>query len=365
MFIIELLNVQIAQRYSPRMRNTTAHTAGGQRLGFTLIELLVVIAIIALLIGILLPSLGRARDTAKRVQCMSNLRQMGISFGTYSANNKGYLSSGPFDNRVRKHAKGYELEEEWALNPNDRRSTVERIGWLRDLVEIADIRASDFLCPTAPAQYNQNLNVLRMNDGGYGDPFTHDTRDQLIDRGYNTNYTQSWYMAYTQWKDPRVGRTGQPADAANGVYGPLREHAMQSVSSSIVPMLADARIDGDSDDTNDTITIDGEFLPATKALTDGPSWRVGFKLTSHSFADFGPAHGGSRSFFNRGHDRTEGNMLFADGHVSTLTDTNGDKYFSYEEDSPSPTLRENGLPVYPDFNPNQVFTGELLSGRYR
>ena len=175
--------------YSPRMRNTEAAHSRSFAKAFTLIELLVVIAIIALLIGILLPSLGKARDTAKKVQCMSNLRQLGISFNTYAADNDGYLSSGPFDNRVRKHAKGYQLEERWRLDPNDTRSTVERIGWLRDVVEIGGIRASDFLCPTAPAQYNQNLNVLRMNDGGYGDPYTHESRDRLIDRGYNTNYT--------------------------------------------------------------------------------------------------------------------------------------------------------------------------------
>ncbi len=54
------------------------------RRGFTLIELLTVVAIIALLVSILLPSMSRAREQAKRVYCSSNLRSIGQAALAYA-----------------------------------------------------------------------------------------------------------------------------------------------------------------------------------------------------------------------------------------------------------------------------------------
>ncbi len=62
-----------------------------RRSGFTLIELLVVIAIISLLVSILVPSLNRAKELARIVVCLSNMRSLGLASQLYASENDGIL----------------------------------------------------------------------------------------------------------------------------------------------------------------------------------------------------------------------------------------------------------------------------------
>lgn len=73
------------------------HQAGRVRCcrGFTLIELLVVIAIIALLVGILLPALSKAREASRLAVCLSNTRQVSLAMNLYAGNNKDWYPMKP------------------------------------------------------------------------------------------------------------------------------------------------------------------------------------------------------------------------------------------------------------------------------
>ena len=133
----------------------------GPRRAFTLVELLVVIGIIALLMGILMPALSRARETARRTACASNLRQLALAVHMYASDFQNRL---PFANSETLETNGQWNGGGWLYkHPNNSQPEHVEEGALWPILKNRAV----YRCPSDDPPWDsgptQNLSSYMMN----------------------------------------------------------------------------------------------------------------------------------------------------------------------------------------------------------
>jgi prepilin-type processing-associated H-X9-DG protein len=364
------------------------------------VELLVVIAIIGILMAILFPAFAAVRAAARSTTCQSNLRQFGLSLLAHSTNspNSEYCS-GAFDSK--------------------RDGSVELFSWVANCIEQGTV-PGNMLCPSAPYGSEKLNDLIGKNTSnaqqtppdrlGQGSGAYLNTlppydpvriawvNENLVVKGYNTNYASSWFMVRSGPAVVNGLTVGNMKDFMNS-EGPL---TIKLVDSAIVPSTAIPLLGcGDKGDSAEATLAEAINVPLNlkkgiilaESFCDGPSFydptdtKIKPVPTGTTVEELTPIRlprngevvdqANLGNYINSSastlvlqdtrdwqayHSRRV-NMLFADGSVRAMYDVNKDGYIN--PGFPVPSGSDPEVTGYTDgrceVNPWDMYLGNFLT----
>lgn len=251
----------------PKSRKRMPSSRSG---GFTLIELLVVIAIIAILAGMLLPALAKAKDKAKAAQCMSNLKQVVLAASMYAGDNR--------DSFYLRPDGGIPNDGQWTLRPGS------------DLLLDPDVDGRAYWALGYVNYFAKNKRIFRCPSAKFVDEWREEGR----------NFPSDW------WQDSSYGMHQFLMTAFNPAEESLRKKlaSYQDPTKTIFCHdAAEQKMDGGSD--------------SLSTFTDPPSGRIltQWVLPGSSLA---PLYGNYAFEWEWYRHSKRSQTVWVDGHVSRI-----------------------------------------------